>query len=53
MKKGRPRKEEGDKRKKVSFSIDPVVYDLWVKYCDENKIGNQSEHFEEMIKKFN
>ncbi|MCK9417596.1 hypothetical protein M0Q97_13220 [Candidatus Dojkabacteria bacterium] len=37
------------KRKKVSFSIDPDVYELWVKYCSENKIENYSEHIEKII----
>lgn len=31
------------KRKKVSFSIDPDVYELWKQYCDENEIENYSE----------
>lgn len=38
------------KRKKVSFSIDPRVYELWVKYCEKNEIENYSEHFEKIIK---
>jgi hypothetical protein len=38
------------KRKKVSFSIDPDVYELWVKYCSDNGIENYSEHIEKIIK---
>lgn len=38
------------KRKKVSFSIDPRVYDMWVKYCEKYEIENYSEYFEKMIK---
>ena len=52
MKTGRPRKEENDKKKKVSFTIDPDVYDMWIRYCKDNKIDNQSEYFEKMIRKF-
>jgi hypothetical protein len=37
------------KRKKVSFSIDPDVYELWVKYCSENGIENYSEYIEKLI----
>ena len=38
------------KRKKVSFSIDPDVYELWVKYCSDNGIENYSEYIEKIIK---
>ena len=37
------------KRKKVSFSIDPNVYELWVRYCSENGIENYSEYIEKII----
>jgi len=37
------------KRKKVSFSIDPRIYELWIKYCEENCIENYSEYIEKMI----
>jgi hypothetical protein len=40
-----------EKRKKVSFTIDPIVYGMWIKYCEENKINNQSEYIEKIIKK--
>ena len=38
------------KRKKVSFTIDPKLYEIWVKYCNDNGIENQSEYIEKMIK---
>ena len=38
------------KRKKVSFSIDPDVYKLWIKYCEENNIENYSEYIEKIIR---
>jgi len=38
------------KRKKVSFSIDPRVYELWKEYCEKYEIENHSEYFEKMIK---
>jgi len=41
---------EDKKRKHVSFSIDPEVYELWVKYCEENGIENYSEYIENIIK---
>lgn len=41
---------EDKKRKHVSFSIDPEVYELWVKYCSDNGIENYSEYIEKIIK---
>lgn len=41
---------EDKKRKKVSFSIDPEVYNLWIKYCSDNGIENYSEYVEKIIK---
>lgn len=41
---------EDKKRKKVSFSIDPYVYELWQKYCADNGIENYSEYIEMIIK---
>jgi hypothetical protein len=38
------------KRKTVSFSIDPRVYEIWEKYCEDNNIENYSEYIEMMIK---
>lgn len=38
------------KRKKVSFSIDPRVYKLWEEYCEKYEIENYSDYFEKMIK---
>ena len=37
------------KRKHVSLSIDPRIYDIWVKYCKENQIENYSEYIEKII----
>lgn len=41
---------DDEKRKKVSFTIDPRVYEMWVKYCEDNDIDNYSEYIEMMIK---
>jgi len=38
------------KRKTVSFSIDPRVYEIWEKYCEDNNIENYSEYIEMIIK---
>lgn len=46
----RKKLKEEEKRKTVSFSIDPRVYDMWIKYCEENGIENYSEYIEKMIK---
>jgi phage/plasmid-associated DNA primase len=43
-------KKEEDKKKTLSFSIDPRVYEMWVKYCEENGIENYSDYIEKMIK---
>jgi len=40
-----------EKRKKISFTVDPRLYEIWKKYCEENNIENQSEFIEKMIKK--
>jgi len=40
---------EENKRKHVSFSIDPEVYKMWEQYCIENKIDNYSEYIEKII----
>lgn len=37
------------KRKKVSFSINPEIYDIWKKYCLDNCIENYSEYIEKLI----
>ena len=37
------------KRKKLSVSIDPEVYELWQKYCEYNGIENYSEYIEKII----
>jgi len=37
------------KRKKVSFSIDPRVYEMWIRYCEKYEIENYSEYFEKII----
>lgn len=43
-------KKEEDKKKSLSFSIDPRVYEMWIKYCEENGIENYSDYIEKMIK---
>lgn len=47
MKTGRPKKDE--KKKKVSFTLNEDVYNLWIIYCEENNILNQSEYIEKII----
>ena len=42
--------DEKDKRKKLTFTIDPRVLELWKQYCDENDIENYSEYIELLIK---
>jgi predicted CopG family antitoxin len=41
---------EDKKRKKLSISINPEVYELWKQYCLENGIENYSEYIEKLIK---
>jgi len=41
---------EEQKRKKISISIDPRVYEMWVKYCEKHEIENYSEYIEMIIK---
>ena len=38
-----------DKRKKLSFSIKPEIYEIWQKYCEDSGIENYSEYIEKMI----
>jgi len=38
-----------EKRKKISFTVDPRVYEIWKKYCEDNNIENQSEFIEKLI----
>jgi len=40
---------EEKKRKKLSVSIDPKVYEMWKKYCENNGIENYSEYIEKLI----
>ena len=37
------------KRKTITVSIDPRVYEMWVKYCEKYEIENYSEYFEKII----
>ncbi len=39
------------KRKKISVSMNPELYKIWEKYCEENNIENQSEFIEKIIRK--
>ena len=38
-----------EKRQTVSFTIDPRIYEMWIKYCEEHEIENYSEYIEKMI----
>jgi hypothetical protein len=40
---------EEQKRKKVSFTIDPRVFEVFEKYCQENGIENYSSYIEKII----
>ena len=40
---------DNKKRKKVSFTINPEVYDMWKDYCSKNGIENYSEFIEKII----
>jgi len=42
-------KKEEDKKKTISFSVDPRGYEMWVKYCEENGIENYSSFIEKVI----
>ena len=42
-------KKKEDKRKTISFSIDPRIYEMWIKYCEENGIENYSNYIEKII----
>lgn len=42
-------KKEEDKKKTLSFSIDPRIYKMWIKYCQENGIENYSSYIEKII----
>lgn len=42
-------KKKEDKKKTISFSVDPRVYEMWVKYCEENGIENYSSFIEKVI----
>jgi hypothetical protein len=42
---------EDKKRKKISISIDPRIYNLWVEYCNKNDIENYSDYIEKLINK--
>lgn len=46
-----PRKRISDdkKRKKISITLDPKVYDLFDKYCNINNIENYSNYIEKII----
>lgn len=42
-------KKKEDKKKTISFAIDPRVYEMWIKYCEENGIENYSSFIEKVI----
>ena len=41
---------ENKKRKKLSVTINPEIYELWKQYCLDNDIENYSEYIEKLIK---
>lgn len=41
---------EDKKRKKISFTIDPEIYEMWKQYCSERGIVNYSSYIEMIIK---
>jgi hypothetical protein len=41
---------ENKKRKKLSVTINPEIYELWKQYCLDNNIENYSEYIEKLIK---
>ena len=45
----RPKLKENEKRRKLNVTIDPQVYEKFIKYCEENKITNQSLFIESII----
>lgn len=44
------KKKEEDIRKNITVSIDPRIFEIWEKYCEENEIENYSEYIEMLIK---
>lgn len=40
---------EDKKRRKVSFTIDPKVFEIFEKHCSENGIENYSFYIEKII----
>jgi len=46
----RPKLNENQKRKKLNVTIDPIVHEQWIKFCEKNNITNQSLFIEEIIK---
>ena len=40
---------EDKKRKNISFSVDPRIYELWEQYCKDNQIENYSAYIEKII----
>ena len=42
-------KKEEDKKKTLSFSIEPRVYEMWIEYCKKNGIENYSSYIEKVI----
>jgi hypothetical protein len=40
---------DDQKKRKVSFTIDPKIFQLFEKYCKENQIENHSSFIEKII----
>jgi hypothetical protein len=45
----RPRIPENDKRRKISFTIDPIVYYNYINYCKLHNIKNKSLFIENLL----
>ena len=46
---GRNKKSEDRKKKKLSTTIDPILWDLLEEYCEKNNI-NKSQFLEKLMK---
>jgi hypothetical protein len=40
---------DDQKKRKVSFTMDPKIFQLFEKYCKENQIENHSSFIEKII----
>lgn len=42
---------EENKRKRISFTVNPEIYEIYEKYCEEHGIENYSRHIESLIER--